>query len=364
MPGASLLPELEDMVQRGSAARRGEILRRIAALFLERASHFSEAHVQLFDDVLCRLIGEVDPEVRVELAHRLAPVDNAPRQLMHHLANDDDIAVARPVLKQSKQVDESELIRITQEKSQAHLLALAQRKGMGEPLSTVLAQRGDREVLRRLADNLEAHLSEAGFSALIGHSGQDGVLAIKIGLRPDIPGSLFRDLVIQAPHAVQQRLLASAKPMLQDEVRRALTKSLEPAAAEPVQRDYAAARSKILQLREQGRLDEAALLAFAWNRQYEELVVALACLCEVPVEVVDHVMMGDRADPILILCKAIGCAWTTVKAIMSAKPESHALSSLDIDTAFGNFERLSPTTAQRVMRFWQVQHWQRSPVEE
>ena len=98
-------------------------------------------------------------------------------------------------------------------------------------------------------------------------------------------------------------------------------------------------------------------MELARSGQYEQLIAALASLCEVPIKVVDRVMAGDRADPILILCKLAGWHWQTVKAVMAARPEGHALSRLDLDAAFSNFERLSPTTAQRVMRFWQVQHW-------
>lgn len=54
--GLSLIPELEQVVQHGSHAKRVETLRRITALFLERASGFSDAHVDLFDDVFGLLI--------------------------------------------------------------------------------------------------------------------------------------------------------------------------------------------------------------------------------------------------------------------------------------------------------------------
>jgi hypothetical protein len=37
-----------------------------------------------------------------------------------------------------------------------------------------------------------------------------------------------------------------------------------------------------------------------------------------------------------------------------ARPGGHNTSNQGLDTAYANFERLSPTTAQRVMRFWQV----------
>ena len=52
---ASLLPELEEVVQHGSAEKRAETLRRITSLFLDGAPGFNDHHVALFDDVIgCR----------------------------------------------------------------------------------------------------------------------------------------------------------------------------------------------------------------------------------------------------------------------------------------------------------------------
>ena len=84
------------------------------------------------------------------------------------------------------------------------------------------------------------------------------------------------------------------------------------------------------------------------------MVAALSRLCVVPIDVVDRLMGGDRPDPILILCKSAGWEWPTVKALIMARPGNKGASSAGLDTAFSNFERLSPATAQRVMRFWQA----------
>jgi hypothetical protein len=76
-------------------------------------------------------------------------------------------------------------------------------------------------------------------------------------------------------------------------------------------------------------------------------------MCAVPVEVVDRLMNGERADPVLILARAIGFGWPTVKAILNARPGSKP-SAQTLDAALENFDRLTATTAQRVVRFWQV----------
>jgi hypothetical protein len=76
-------------------------------------------------------------------------------------------------------------------------------------------------------------------------------------------------------------------------------------------------------------------------------------MCAVPVEVVDRLMNGDRADPVLILARAVGFGWPTVKVVLRARPGPKP-SPQSLDTARENFERLTATTAQRVVRFWQV----------
>jgi uncharacterized protein (DUF2336 family) len=153
---------------------------------------------------------------------------------------------------------------------------------------------------------------------------------------------------------VQQRLFAAARPETQAEIRRVLAKVSDEVGAYAIPRDYSAAQGAIAELRREGKLDEAALVEFAKARRYDETVAALASLCSVPIEVVDRLMSGDRPDPILILCKSAGWGWPTVKAVILARPSSKGTSSQGLDNAYSNFERLSPATAQRVMRFWQL----------
>ena len=351
---ASLIPELEEVIQHGSPERRAETLKRITTFFLAGASRFNDDHVRLFDQVFSRLILEIETKARTELSYRLAPIGNAPVEVLRRLAHDDDIAVAGPVLKQSQRLPETDLVDIAQTKSQAHLLAISARSGIAAPVTDVLVRRGDREVVHSVAENRGARFSEDSFVTLVDRAEKDGVLAEKVGLRPDIPPRLFRDLLLKATEVVQQRLFASAKPETQAEIRRVLAKISTEVGATSAPRDYSAAQRTIEALRQEGKLDEACLVDFAKRSQYEETIASLAALCAVPIEVVDRLMGGERPDPVLILCKSVGWGWPTVKAIIMSRPRGVATSSQTLDAAYANFERLSPTTAQRVMRFWQV----------
>jgi uncharacterized protein (DUF2336 family) len=351
---ASVIPELEDVIRHGSRARRAETLRRITTLFLDGASRFAEEHVQLFDDVFGRLIEEIETKARAELAVSLAPLGNAPKQVLRTLASDDDISVAEPVLRQAVRLDDVALLDIASTKSQAHLLAICGRPAIGEEVTDVLVRRGDREVARHVAGNQGARLSELSFTTLVKRAENDGVLAERVGVRPDIPPRLFRELLMQATEVVQQRLLAAARPETQAEIRRVLTKVSDEIGADAAPRDYAAAQRTVLALHQAGRLDEAILADFAAACQYEETVVALSALCKVPLAVVDRLMEGDRPDPVLILCKAADFEWPTVQAIILARLDGKVIGSRDMGIVAANFERLSASTARRVVRFWQI----------
>ena len=349
---ASLLPELEDVVQHGSAEKRAETLRRITSLFLDGAAVFSDEHVALFDDVIGCLIEQIEAKALAELARRLAPVANAPADVVRTLAKNDDIAVAGPVLRQAK-LGDRELTQIAETKGQAHLLALSTRAGLTETLSDILVARGDREVARSIATNRKAQLSENAFTTLVKRAEQDNVLAEKVGLRTDIPPRLFRQLLMQASEVVQKRLLAQAKPETQSEIRRILAKVTDEVAAKAAPRNYTVALAAVRALYKERKLTERDIAEFARTGKYEETIAALATFCAVPVEVVDRLISGERADPVLILARAAGFAWPTVREIIIARPGPKP-SSQTLDAAKENFERLTAATAQRVVRFWQV----------
>ena len=349
---ASLLPELEDVVQHGSAEKRAETLRRITSLFLDGAPNFNDDHIALFDDVMGCLIEEIEAKVLAELSHRLAPVAHPPAGVVRALAGNDDIAVAAPLLREGRLPD-PDLLHIAETKGQAHLLALSARKGISEALSDILIARGDREVSRAIAKNAEARLSENAFSTLVKRAEQDNILAERVGLRTDIPPRLFRQLLMQASEVVQTRLLAQARPETQAEIRRILQKVTDEVGAAAAPRNYTAALATVRALHKERKLTEADIADYAKTGRYEETIAALATMCSVPVEVVDRLMSGERADPVLILARAAGFGWPTVEAIINARPGTSPSPQV-LDAARENFDRLTAATAQRVVRFWQV----------
>jgi uncharacterized protein (DUF2336 family) len=350
----SLIDELEGAIQNGSRDKRIETLRRITDLFLMTPAQLNAEQIGVFDDVLTHLVARVETKARAELAKRLAPVEQAPNEVIRRLARDEAIAVAGPVLAESKRLSTSDLIDIAQRHSQAHLLAIAGRDRIEEGVTDVLVHRGDRDVMHTLATNSGAAFSETGYSTLVKRAEGDDGLVEKLGRRLDMPPQLFRDLLVRATEAVRGRLLASARPEQQDMIRSILAEiSSEMSEEAPEGRNYEDAKRLVLQLKETGRLNEPTILKLARQAKLEATIAGLAALCGVPLDLMDRLSQSGRVDGLLVPCKAAGFGWTTVRSVLEVCG-GHPLSEHDATDAAAEFEKLSAPTAARVLRFWQV----------
>jgi Uncharacterised protein conserved in bacteria (DUF2336) len=107
-------------------------------------------------------------------------------------------------------------------------------------------------------------------------------------------------------------------------------------------------------LKREGRLDEAQVLEFARNGRNKELLAALALICDVSIDVVRGLVTSDQPDAALILCQAAAFSWPTARAILAAG--SHTAVSAALEKAQAEFDRLSPSTAGRIVGFWSACH--------
>src|ERR1043166_9493933 len=160
----NLLDELEDAVVRQDIGRRADALRRITDLFVAASSHYSDAQIALYDEVMSRLVKEIDTSARAAFGQRVADNPEAPPNVIRALALDDEIQVAEPVLLHSERLDETTLVESAKTKSQSHLLAISRRQNLAEAVTDVLVQRGDSEVALSTARNVSAKFSDFGYA--------------------------------------------------------------------------------------------------------------------------------------------------------------------------------------------------------
>jgi uncharacterized protein (DUF2336 family) len=350
-----LIDELEAALSSGTNSRRIEMLTRITDLFVGGAPRYSEEQIGVFDDVMIRLVSTIEAKARARLANRLAPIVNAPATVIRMLAFDDDIEVARLVLRQSERLDDSVLLANANTKSQEHLFAISQRRTLSEAVTDVLVERGDRDVVHAVVKNTGARFSDAGFRMLVKRSTGDDDLATIVGKRSDIPRQHFLVLLEKASSAVRARL-AAENPQASTAIDGVVAEVVggirnDARNASP---DFAAAQAAVERLNRIRRIGESEIYQYARDRKFEETAIALSILCDTPIDVVERALLDPGAEIILILAKVAGLSSTTTKAILLLRAADRGMSAKDLEQALSSFNRLQPDTARRVLGFFRT----------
>jgi uncharacterized protein (DUF2336 family) len=362
--GQSIADEIEAAILAGSTEKRLETARRVTGLFLASAGSFSSEQVDLFDNVLARLIKTIelrsitDISARMALAEisvQLAPIAQAPPSVIGRLARHDEIDIAGPVLRESARLSEADLIEIAATKGEQHLLAVSGRWWLKEVVTDALLARHYPDVSRRIVGNPGARVSEAGFAIIVAQAENDAELAVEAGIRMDLPSALRRQLLSRATEAVRKQLLSRAPPHLFEEIRNAIAAAAASADREMSKvRDFAAARRFVATLAQAGELDEATLFGFARQKRYEETVAALAELSKSSIEVIRPLMQSLRDDGLLVACKAADLTWDTAAAILECRYSTGSLGAAELAKAKTLFTRTRVDDARRLLTFWKV----------
>lgn len=300
-----------------TVGERSRMVRQVADLFVTHSTRCTVDQVDLFDSVIMTMIGHIDQAVRIYLAERLAAVDNAPREVIRTLASDDAITVAGPVLTQSSVLDEEFLVDSARTRSQEHLIAISARAVVGQRVTDVLLDRGNDQVVLTLAQNNGAELSERGYSTMVERARDNWQLAQAVWCRPDIPRPHLVALFEKASEAVLGQFEAESDRhagSIAATVRLA-RQQLEEASQEQ-SGAYADARKHIAKLKETGGLSEAHILSFARQGQFEEVVVAISELGELPAIDTERMILDESHDRLFVVAKAIGLSWTCVRQIL------------------------------------------------
>jgi uncharacterized protein (DUF2336 family) len=349
----SFLSDLDDAVARGTAESRKRALWHATDLLI--AGRYSDDEIWTFGEVIGRLADEIEVAARAQLANRLASFDNAPINIIHKLAFDDSIEVAGPVLRGSEQLDDNALIATATTKSQSHLLAISQRKSIGETVTDVLVARGDQEVVKSVAGNAGARFSDFGFLHMVQRAEGDSILAEQLGLRRDIPRRIFQQLIAKASDDVRKRL-ERERPAIVDQIQTSVTEVTGALQSKfgPVSRSYFVAKRLVATQHQQGNLNENSISGYARSHRFEEVTIGLSLLCVLPADVIERALADKNREMLLVLTKALDFSWDTTMALLFLGAKDHRITAQDLNDLEREFGRLNLETSQSVLKLYQT----------
>jgi uncharacterized protein (DUF2336 family) len=348
----SFLQEINEAILQGSPDSCARAVRHATDLLI--AGRYTEDQIWTFGEVIGRLADEIELAARVELAKRLARSDKAPINVVKKLAFDDSIDVAGPVLRHSERIDAKTLVANARTKSQAHLLAIAKRSFVPVVVTDELVTRGNGEVVRSVAANNGARISDFGFLHMIRRCEGDSILAEHLGLRKEIPRHMFHQLIAKASDDVRRKL-ERERPELAGQIQNSVADVAGVLHSKfgPASKNYFDAKRVITTQHQYGNLNESSILEYARGHKIEEATVGLSLLCSLPVEVVERALVDTGGELTLILAKALDFGWETAMALLFLGAKDHRISAGHLEDMKDQYARLNVDTSRDVLRLYQ-----------
>lgn len=352
----SKLHDLIELAQEPSSERRRELLRSVTDLFFTNDEGPSGIELQLYDDVMSQLAGEMEEAVRAELAERLAGVEVAPQGVLRDLARDPSIAVAQPVLSSSKALTEDELLIVARTRGQDHLRAISQRETVSEALSEAIVERGDDQTLNVLLRNQNAAMSRETQEIVVDRAADNPELHEAVVGRDGLPIDLLNEMYFVVEAKLRDKILERNAEVDPAELDAALAAGRKKMAARDgaLPTDFTEAERQIQILRAKRAITPAVLAAFLRNRETTKFLVALAELAEIDFHTARRILERRELDALSIVCKAAGFdrSLYLTFAVLILDRDANAMARA---REYGElYESLPREAAQRTIRFWRL----------
>lgn len=341
-----------------SQAGRESLYKNVWDLFEQRGQSLSPAERDLMTDILRRLSVEVEKQVRQALAERLAQRDDAPRDLVTLLAN-DDIDVAYPILVESRMLMDIDLVEIVRQRSQAHRLAVALRENLGGTVCQAIADSGDADAVKAMINNHTAQLGEQLLSELVASSRETDAYQAPLLHRPDLPAPLARRMYVWVSAALRHHIVEHY-PIHADTIDDTLSATVDAElgtdwddpADEPLIR-------MVDKLAVGGELSPAFLIKALRQAQVALFEVAFARLAGVRPRLMRRLIYEPGGEALAIACRSLAidpAVFLTVYTLTRQARNEKAPDNDDRARLQGFYESLTEEAARTVLRKWRRNH--------
>ena len=347
--------DLFDLARETSPDQRNALLRRITDMFFDPAHERNISESVLFEEVVLRVMRDVDAAGRAELAHIVADHSSAPRRLVMGLAR-DEISVARPVLERSEVLSPEDLSRLAVQSSDDHRQAISRRKSLPEMVTDVLLEYGSGTVYRVLAGNGGARFSLRGFDQMVERSHEDEEMQRKLAARSDLPETIIRNLA----NLLSSKLDKSLKTMglaADGAMAPALLQQLQARLSHTFQerdRETREVEHIVADIRTGRTSIDKEVIPLARQDRAFDIASVLAELTDVDHTTAMMALTGPQDEPIVVLFRALDASWDAFEAVLQLRAKRHRRVYVKSAALSRTYAEMDQMTAKRVLRFLQI----------
>lgn len=345
---------LLDLAKEGSSEKRRELLRQITDVFLADPPERSDRESMLFDEIVGAVAADLETQVRIELARKVA-VSNVPVQRTARRLAMDVIEVARPVIEHSKALTQDDLVDVINAKGQDHLMAVTKRPDIGENVSSALVARGEDRVIASLLENRTARLNRETYERVAERADANGVLHAPLVRNAHVPLDMLNNVYLRVETNLRREIMRKFHGVSPAELEAALETSRNhlSAAYGALPDDYQAAKEYVTALGKISPLQPPVLVRLLRESRQTAFLLAFAQLVDIDFDIGRRLLDSKDIDALAMLCRGAGFdRGLFVTLCITIMNDGGGLSKAE---KYGQlYEQVPVAAAQRALRFWKV----------
>jgi uncharacterized protein (DUF2336 family) len=348
--------ELTKIAAERSPEKRLELLHKVTDLYFDGLGTHQPTETYLFNDIMDRIVDQFSRDLKRDVATSLATLPDFPNGVVRKLAADEDIEIARPVLRNAFSLTDDDLVELAKRGSQAHLAAIAGRATLPEKVTDVLVDRGERGVVHAITANHGARFSDRGMECLLGKCGDDVDLRELLVERPDLSPRVVDKLLPMLSESLVAKLAERGY-----EVNGALSAEMVHSlrqrflAAMKARKDNILHVSVVIDEIHMGRmkLDDTVRQIVEVGRLLDAAAV-LASFARLDRDHVFNLMLKGEQQTIMILCRSLELSWPTLDSILAVRAAKNRARYFSDPAIRTDYEAIDLAVAQRAIRFLRV----------
>lgn len=353
------MTNLVDLAKDHSRNGRMRLAETLADTFLNSGQMLDEQHGMMLSTFIEELLtgaGAGTIEARRIFADRAAKTISLPRQFAVRLAQ-DDISVARPILRHSPVLADEDLLSVIGMDSLPHQIVIAGRQMISQAVADALVTTNNPEVIGILLENFGAQMSRESMEKCTELAQQVSQLRLPLIERPEFTGNDATKLMWWLPRELRETVATrfgfagdQTKTSTQPLVEQMLLRFRDQ---EPTEKE---AESVAEWLVERNAINPQLLVQVLRLRSGPLFVALLAKLLKMPLAITRECFEEKTGQLLAVMCRAIGMEKayfaSTFMLSFSNKHSGKAMQPKVLDSALGAFDRVTQVRAQTMIKAW------------
>ncbi len=345
------------LAQDNTSISKKVLVENISDLFLAPETRLNDHERVLMNDIMVKLLKNMEITIRKKLAERLASSDEMSLELVTMLAN-DHIDVAAPILERSLLLRDEDLIEIIRNRTDGHRMAIAIRAHISTEVSDQLIEYGNEDVIETLVKNGSAEMSQATIEYLVGEARSVDRFQEPLLNRDDLSFELAHKMYWWVSAALRQKIVSTF-----DVDQTILDDNMEMVTKEVVNEhdEKTSVMNKavyiVRKLASEKKLNIDFIISSLRQEKINIAVAGLAELSGLETKIIWRVLRERSDESLAVIARAIGLEKaqfsTMFLLILQCSSGPKARSTSVLNNMLKLFDRIKIKNARAALRYWQ-----------